>query len=213
MILSRDPPKPKSRPLQPIEIPKESPKRMTQIPPESSSGENHEERAEDISGKPNKDFHVFTWLTTDGSGLSGSASTSGTGFHSVLDHLDTYITENFDDLVRDAYFECDPSINEHVEDSDEPQRDIKQSINEYLQMLLEMDKTKTKANRDTGLQERINLYNAAEDIVCFFMPPGVDINTPTVGKFWKSLENLIRPYSPSPVRLHSCSITLSSRLF
>lgn len=184
---------------------------MEQLPPEFSSGEDHEEHAEDISGKANKEFHVFTWLTTDSSGLSASASTSETGACSVLDHLDTYIIESFDDIVRDAYFECDTSIIEHVDDSDEPQLDIKQSINKYLQMLLEMDENKAKSNRDTGLQERINLYNAAEDIVRFFMSPGVNINTPTVGKFWKSLESLIRPYSPSPVRLRSYSITLSSR--
>lgn len=185
---------------------------MEQVPPIFESGGDDEGHIDNVSNEIDSEFHVFAWLTTDGPGLSAGGSTSDTGVRNVLSDLDTYIFERFDDTVRDAYSACDPSITEHVEDlweppgaaNDEPQRDIKRSINQYLQMLLKRDGTKTTRKLDTRLQERINLYNAAEDTVRFFMPPGVDSNTPTLGKFWKSVESLIRPYSSALVRHDSC---------
>lgn len=184
---------------------------MEQISPGFVSGEDDEGLVESVSKEIDSEFHVFTWLTTDGLGLPAGASASDAKAPNLLDLLNTYIIERFDDLVRDAYLACDFSIIEHVDDLREPlnaadgkpQRDIKRSINEYLQMHVKMDDTQKKGKRDAALQERINLYNSAEDIVRFFMPPGVDSNTPTIGKFWKSLESLIRPYSSPCVRYES----------
>lgn len=177
-----------------------------QIPLKYAPSEDEEGRVEYIANGVDSEFHVFTWLTSDGSGPSQHTSTSDTEARGTLDLLDTYIVEHLGDPVRGAYCACDPSIIDNVDDyplsaaTDGTQRDIRRSMNEYLQMLAKMDQNETKGKQDAGLLARINLYNAAEDTVRFFVPPSFGSDVTTVGKFWKSLESLIRPYSPQHFR-------------
>lgn len=122
-------------------------------------------------------FHVFSWLymtenEPDGAALDHEMITT------QLQEAEEYLLSSTTIRDRNAYHNCNSSSRRFVYT--------------YLK-----DKGQKIDNSEEETQERreyenkVDLYNAADITFSFFLPQLSSKDTPTVGKFWGAIQNLV----------------------
>ncbi|OHE98990.1 hypothetical protein CORC01_05680 [Colletotrichum orchidophilum] len=141
-------------------------------PPRTSAGN----RMSFPPGQPNKNnemFHVFSWAETNPPG-----PIEGPNFivlQKQLSEVEEFLTAETNGLDRRAYLEAEMSTRNEVY--------------EYLeQQGARMQDTK-KSWRKQDYEERVDIFNAADSLFRFFLPPLFD--GPTTERFWGAVMNLV----------------------
>ncbi|OHW93088.1 Mg2+ transporter [Colletotrichum incanum] len=146
-------------------------------PPKPSSGN----RMSFPPGRPNKTnemFHVFSWAEA-----TTPSPVEGPNFivlQKQLSEVEEFLTAETNGPDRRAYLEAETSTRNEVY--------------LYLEQLgADMQSTK-KAWKKQDYEERIDIFNAADSLFRFFLPPLFD--GPTTERFWGAVMNLVRMSPP-----------------
>ncbi|GKT54745.1 Mg2+ transporter [Colletotrichum tofieldiae] len=132
-------------------------------------------------GRPNKAnemFHVFSWAET-----TPPSPVEGPNFivlQKQLSEVEEFLTAETNGPDRRAYLETETSTRNEVY--------------LYLEQLGADMQSAKKAWRKQDYEERIDIFNAADSLFRFFLPPLFD--GPTTERFWGAVMNLVRMSPP-----------------
>ncbi|KAK8069876.1 Mg2+ transporter [Apiospora phragmitis] len=130
-------------------------------------------------------FHVFTWLDTVQ--LASQNDTSNEqALTQQLSDIESYLLNSAKMLQRSAYRCCNWST--------------RRLVHAYLEDQGQ-DIDSQEETRKKQYSHRVDIYNAADLVSQFFLPPRTDQDAPTVGKFWDAILSLVEmPDSPRSPR-------------
>ncbi|GKT48103.1 uncharacterized protein ColSpa_08284 [Colletotrichum spaethianum] len=130
------------------------------------------------SNKTNEMFHVFSWAEA-----TPSSPVDGPNFivlQKQLSGVEEFLTSETNGPDRRAYLEAETSTRNEVY--------------LYLEQLGEDMQSTKKVWRKQDYEERIDIFNAADSLFRFFLPPLFD--GPTTERFWGAVMNLVRMSPP-----------------
>lgn len=142
-------------------------------------------------------FHVFTWLETV-LVCTGTVTpwVDSEALNKQLKEVDDYLCKGTSFTDKKAYQDCEEST--------------RSSLFGYLEKQgAEIEKMKNSSSKRYGYEERIDIFNAADVVFRFFLPP--DVEAPTVKKYWGAVSALIQASTRS-VSPHNTRRSLTTQL-
>nr|XP_036585489.1 mg2+ transporter [Colletotrichum truncatum]KAF6795540.1 mg2+ transporter [Colletotrichum truncatum] len=125
-------------------------------------------------GKAHEKFHVFSWA-----GPHSTSPTDGPNFIALqkqLSDVEDFLTAETNGPDRRAYLDAEVSTRD--------------TVYAYLeQQGLALQDVKNKPWKKQDYEERVDIFNAADSLFRFFLPPLFD--GPTTDRFWGAIMNLV----------------------
>lgn len=151
-------------------------------PPKGKSTDTAKPEQDKDDKKTNADlhqsFHVFTWLETV-LVCTGTATPwiDNEALDKQLQEVDDYLCRGTSFTDKKAYQDCEEST--------------RSALFDYLEKQgAEIEKLKNASSKRHGYEERIDIFNAADVVFRFFLPP--DVEAPTVKRYWGAVSTLIQ---------------------
>ncbi|KAI1765348.1 hypothetical protein GGR53DRAFT_270001 [Hypoxylon sp. FL1150] len=143
---------------------------------ETTSPETRNIRTKLSNGVDNN-FHVFTWLDAAENETNGTEP-DGETLVAHLQEIEDYVLSSTAMRDRNAYNTCKSSSQV--------------SVHAYLKEKgLEVESAEEESQEKQEYESRVDLYNAADIVFSFFLPQWIGKDTPTVRKFWGSIQSLV----------------------
>ncbi|KAI1498364.1 hypothetical protein F5X99DRAFT_412171 [Biscogniauxia marginata] len=127
-------------------------------------------------------FHVFTWMDLANANTGSGTLDMGALVNQLTD-VEEYLLGSTAASDRNAYKECSCSSRQLVHAYLEGKEEAGTEIQEPGQ-------------KKDDCEDGVDIFNAADILYEFFLPPGLEESIPTVGKFWGSIQRLVEVAGP-----------------
>jgi hypothetical protein len=151
------------------------PKNPSVSGPKDDPSKKLKEKPLAAAGVANKAFHIFECL--DGVRSPNTDSIDEAALVELLREVDDYLAYSTSFTDRKEYRDCPEATR----------------VSAYADMEkegIELAKSKPRALVQQNYEDRIDIFNAADLVFSFFLPPSLE--APTVSKFWGAIHRVVQ---------------------